>query len=138
MKRALLIALTLVFSFSVKAQNKQDVNTNPNAPIISFKSDIVDYGEILQGSDGVKYFNFTNGGVEPLIISNVKSSCGCTVPHYPKTPIGPGQESQIKIKYNTHRVGPFRKTVTIFSNMEGKPIVVTVKGRVVTEKTKTK
>ena len=132
MKKVLFITLAFVLSLQLNAQDKA-VNTNPNAPIISFDSAVVDYGEIVKGSDGVKYFNFTNGGKEPLIISNVRSSCGCTVPEYPKTPIGPGQESKIKIKYNTNRIGPFRKTVTIFSNVEGGSVLVTVKGRVLAE-----
>ena len=133
MKKVFFIALVFMLSIQLNAQDKTGVNTNPNAPIISFDSAVVDYGEIVKGSDGVKYFNFTNGGKEPLIISNVRSSCGCTVPEYPKTPIGPGQESQIKIKYNTNRIGPFRKTVTIFSNVEGGSVLVTVKGRVLAE-----
>ena len=136
MKKVLFIALTFVMSLQLNAQDKTEVNTNPNAPVISFDSNVVDYGDIAKGSDGVKYFDFTNGGKEPLIISNVRSSCGCTVPEYPKTPIGPGQNSQIKIKYNTNRVGPFRKTVTIFSNVEGGSVIVTVKGRVLAEEKK--
>jgi len=136
MKRLLFIALTFVMSMQLSAQDKKTINTNPNAPVISYESNVVDYGDILKGSEGIKYFTFTNGGVEPLIISNVRSSCGCTVPEYPRAPIGPGQESKIKIKYNTHRVGPFRKTITIYSNVEGGEVIVTVKGRVLAEEIK--
>ncbi len=136
MKKILFIALAFVMSLQLNAQDKTEVNSNPNAPVISFESNVVDYGDIAKGSDGIKYFDFTNGGKEPLIISNVRSSCGCTVPEYPKTPIGPGQDSQIKIKYNTNKVGPFRKTVTIYSNVEGGSVIVTVKGRVLAEEKK--
>lgn len=136
MKNVLFIALTFVLSLQLNAQDKVEVNTNPNAPVISFESNVVDYGDVAKGSDGVRYFNFTNGGKEPLIISNVRSSCGCTIPQYPKTPIGPGQDSQIKIDYDTDRVGPFRKTVTIFSNVVGSSMTVTVKGRVLAEEKK--
>ena len=134
MKKAFFVIIIFVFSVQLNAQDKTEVNTNPNAPTILFESNVVDYGEIAKGSDGVKYFNFTNGGNEPLIISNVRSSCGCTVPEYQRTPIGPNQESQIKIKYDTKRVGPFRKTITIFSNVEGGSVLVTVKGRVLADK----
>ena len=134
MKKAFFVIIIFVFSVQLNAQDKTEVNTNPNAPTILFESNVVDYGEIAKGSDGVKYFSFTNGGNEPLIISNVRSSCGCTVPEYQRTPIGPNQESQIKIKYDTKRVGPFRKTITIFSNVEGGSVLVTVKGRVLADK----
>lgn len=133
MKKIIFFAMMLIASMQVNAQDKTEVNTNPNAPKISFESNVIDYGEIVKGADGVRYFNFVNGGKEPLILSNVRSSCGCTVPEYPRTPIGPGQESQIKIKYDTKRVGPFRKTVTIYSNVEGGAVVLTVKGRVLAE-----
>ena len=133
MKNIFFVILTFVFSLQLSAQDKE-ININPNAPTISFESNVVDYGEIARGSDGVRYFNFTNGGNEPLIISNVRSSCGCTVPEYQRTPIGPNQESQIKIKYDTKRVGPFRKTITIYSNVEGGAVLITVKGRVLSDK----
>jgi len=134
MKKVIFGILTIVFSLQLSAQDKTEVNANPNAPVISFESNVVDYGEIARGSDGVRYFKFTNGGNEPLIISNVRSSCGCTIPEYQRTPIGPSEESQIKIKYDTKRVGPFRKTITIHSNVEGGSVIVTVKGRVLDKK----
>ena len=72
---------------------------------IEFKTDVIDYGEIAKGSDGVRTFEFTNTGDAPLIISNVKSSCGCTVPSIPKEPIMPGESGEIAVKYDTNRVG---------------------------------
>lgn len=69
MKKLVLIALVTLVSFSANAQAK-----------ISFKAETVDYGEIAKGSDGVRVFEFTNTGDAPLIITDVKSSCGCTVP----------------------------------------------------------
>jgi hypothetical protein len=75
-----------------------------------------DYGTIDQGANGATEFRFTNTGTEPLIISNAKGSCGCTVPEWPKEPIAPGASSSIKVKYDTKRVGPISKTVTITSN----------------------
>ncbi len=68
---------------------------------IEFKTDVIDYGEIAKGSDGVRTFEFTNTGDAPLIISNVKSSCGCTVPSKPDGPIAPGESSVIDVKYDT-------------------------------------
>ena len=89
---------------------------------IEFKTDVIDYGEIAKGSDGVRTFEFTNTGDAPLIISNVKSSCGCTVPSKPDGPVAPGESSIIEVKYDTKRVGFIRKTVTVYSNAD-QPIV---------------
>lgn len=83
---------------------------------IEFEKMEHDYGTIDQGANGATEFRFTNTGTEPLIISNAKGSCGCTVPEWPKEPIAPGASSSIKVKYDTKRVGPISKTVTITSN----------------------
>ncbi|MFM7216532.1 MAG: DUF1573 domain-containing protein, partial [Bacteroidota bacterium] len=64
---------------------------NPNAPEITFEKELHDYGTIKQGADGNCEFKFKNTGKEPLIITNARGSCGCTVPTYPKEPIMKGQ-----------------------------------------------
>jgi len=97
---------------------------------IEFKSDTVDYGEIAKGSDGVRVFEFTNTGNAPLIISDVKSSCGCTVPKKPDGPVAPGASSTIQVKYDTNRVGPIRKTVTVYSNADEAIKALKIKGEV--------
>lgn len=90
-----------------------------------------DYGSIDQGANGTTEFRFTNTGTEPLIISNAKGSCGCTVPEWPKEPIAPGASSSIKVKYDTKRVGPISKTVTITSNAVDNPsALLKIKGTV--------
>lgn len=95
---------------------------------IEFKSETIDYGNIAKGSDGIRVFEFTNTGDAELIISNVKSSCGCTVPEKPKGPIAPGANGTIKVKYDTKRVGPIRKTVTVYSNATEPIIALKIKG----------
>lgn len=87
-----------------------------NAAKIEFKSDTIDYGTIENGSDGVRVFEFTNTGTAPLVITNVKSSCGCTVPKKPTAPIKPGEKGEIEVKYDTKRTGFIRKTITVTSN----------------------
>lgn len=90
-----------------------------------------DYGTIDQGANGTTEFRFTNTGTEPLIISNAKGSCGCTVPEWPKEPIAPGASAAIKVKYDTKRVGPISKTVTITSNaVENATALLKIKGTV--------
>lgn len=90
-----------------------------------------DYGTIDQGANGTTEFKFTNTGTEPLIISNAKGSCGCTVPEWPKEPIAPGATSSIRVKYDTKRVGPISKTVTITSNaVDNASSLLKIKGTV--------
>ena len=108
---------------------------NPNAPTMTFDSEVVDYGTIEQGADGVREFKFTNNGKEPLIISNARGSCGCTVPTWPKEPIKPGESSVIKVKYDTKRLGAINKSVTITSNASTPTKVVRIKGKIIAPQT---
>jgi hypothetical protein len=101
---------------------------NPNAPEITFETDVHDYGTIKNGADGTCEFKFTNTGKEPLIISNAVGSCGCTVPTYPKEAILKGQSAVIKVHYDTKRTGTFTKTVTITSNAKTATKMLTIKG----------
>ena len=83
---------------------------------ISFEKEIHDFGTFEQNGNGTYEFKFTNTGEAPLIISNSKGGCGCTVPIWPKAPIAPGASDVIKVKYDTKRIGAFNKSVTITSN----------------------
>lgn len=98
---------------------------------IKFETETIDYGKIEKGSDGVRVFEFTNIGNAPLIISDVTSSCGCTIPKKPEKPIQPGESGEIKVKYNTKLVGPIRRTVSVYSNAEEATKSLKIKGRVV-------
>ncbi|MDG4714660.1 MULTISPECIES: DUF1573 domain-containing protein [Winogradskyella] len=98
---------------------------------IEFKTTVIDYGTIEKGSNGVRTFEFTNTGNAPLVISNVKSTCGCTVPKKPKDPIMPGETGEIEVKYDTKRVNPIRKTITVFSNAETPTVALKIKGLVI-------
>ena len=98
---------------------------------IEFEKDINDYGEIAHQSNGTYSFKFSNTGSEPLMITNAKGSCGCTVPSWPKTPIAPGESASIDVTYDTKRVGPFNKSVTITSNAVNTPVkVIRIEGTV--------
>ena len=100
---------------------------------IEFKSETIDYGEIDKGSDGIRVFEFTNTGTAPLVISDVKSSCGCTIPKKPDAPIMPGETGEIQVKYDTKRVGPIRKAITVTSNADTPTKVLKIKGNVKSE-----
>ncbi|MDA9361518.1 DUF1573 domain-containing protein [Flavobacteriaceae bacterium] len=100
-------------------------------PKIEFQSIVVDYGEIVKGSDGIRIFTFVNSGDMPLEITKVYSSCGCTIPKKPEAPIAPGESGEIQVKYDTNQVGPIRKTITVNSNASETPIVsLKIKGTV--------
>src|SRR5690606_35572270 len=139
MKKILLsIGLATLTIFSIQAQETKTDNaviTNPNAATITFETDVVDYGTIEQGADGLREFKFKNTGKEPLIISNAAGSCGCTVPTWPKEPIKPGESSTIKVKYDTKRLGAINKSVTITSNATEATKVLRIKGEVIAPKT---
>jgi len=115
---------------AVNMTSPESVPVNPNAPEISFDTDVMDYGTVEYNGDGLREFIFTNTGKEPLIISRAKGSCGCTVPTWPKEPIMPGEKGAIKVKYATNRAGRFTKTVTISSNAKTPSKRLTIKGTV--------
>lgn len=123
MKNVMLILFVGLLSLGLSAQEK--------VAKIEFKTDVIDYGTIEKGSDGVRVFEFTNTGDAPLIISNVKSTCGCTVPKKPDGPIMPGETGEISVKYDTNRVNPIRKTITVTSNAETPTVALKIKGLVV-------
>lgn len=100
-------------------------------PSITLDKEVHDYGTITQGADGGCQFTVTNDGTEPLIIAQCKGSCGCTVPVCEKAPIMPGSTSVISVRYDTKRIGPINKSVTITSNAANDPTkVIRIKGKV--------
>lgn len=130
MKKIILVLFVGFFALSIKAQTKEEIRKDFKGPLFQFENEVIDYGEIAQNSDGNRVFKFKNVGQEPLIITAVKGSCGCTVPTKPEEPIMPGKTGEIKVKYATNRVGPFAKTVTITSNAFESNKIVRIKGRV--------
>jgi uncharacterized protein (DUF58 family) len=99
-------------------------------PVADFQKTLINYGTVAQGSDGTRTFKVTNTGNQPLIIKNATASCNCTVPEWPKEPILPGKSADVKVRYNTERLGPINKQVTIEWN-GGEPIVLRITGEVV-------
>lgn len=102
-----------------------------DGPVMTFESETVDYGVIEQGSEPYRVFKFTNTGNAPLIITNAKGSCGCTVPTFPKEPISPGESGEIKVRYDTNRLGKFTKRVTLSTNAGDEQKMLTIQGEVV-------
>jgi hypothetical protein len=113
-----LTTVLLVFFVSI-AMNSQE---------FKFDTETIDYGKINKGADGERIFVFTNIGDAPIIIQNVQSSCGCTIPEKPEKPIMPGEKGEIKVSYDTKRVGGFYKEITITSNAKIARKTLKIKG----------
>jgi hypothetical protein len=139
--KKILLSLALICGITVvNAQKIQDTKpvqkeaTEQEIKIanatIDFVSKVVDYGKIENGSDGARKFVFKNNGKEPLIIKSAKGSCGCTVPIIPKDPIAPGETGEIGVQYDTKRDGVFSKTITVTTNADKAPVILTIKGEV--------
>lgn len=129
MKKLSVLLAVMLFSgaFVLNAQ----IEKEKSGASIEFEKEIHDFGQMKQYGDASTSFVFKNTGTAPLIISNAKGSCGCTVPQWPKEPIPPGETGEIKVKYDSKRVGPINKSVTIQSNAGNEPTkVIRIKGNI--------
>ena len=112
----MILILTSVLVFSGASFAQGITAPKPSGAVMDFETLEVDYGSITQDSEPLRVFKFTNTGTAPLVIASATGSCGCTVPNYPKEPIMPGATSEIEVRYDTHRIGAFTKTVTLNTN----------------------
>lgn len=108
---------------------------NKNAPEIVFTSIVHDFGTIPYDGNGTYEFEFKNVGKEPLVLSDVHSTCGCTTPKWPKEPIKKGEKGKITVIYNTKIMGTFTKPVYVTSNAKTSKVTLTIKGTVSDKKT---
>jgi hypothetical protein len=119
-----------------------DVITNPNSasgdnknnlPIIEFEKDIHDFGKLIQGEKAIFDFKFINTGKSDLVITQVQTTCGCTVPKFPKTAIKPGEGEVIKVTFDSSgRKGTQNKMITVTSNCQPNTSVLRIKAQVIT------
>ncbi len=131
MKSIYLLLIALVFGAAMYAQDAtNNPEANPNAPVITFDKTVHDYGDVPYNGDGKCQFTFTNTGKEPLILTNVRSSCGCTVPKWPREPIMPGESEVIHVEYKTNRIGSINKSVTVQSNASNDVVRLRITGKV--------
>lgn len=142
MKKWIYIVSLVVFGFSFSNAQTAKPKAKKNVPAkitpqkiegagLLFKSDVIDYGTIPHKSKGEREFTFTNNGNKALLIKNATTTCGCTVPTFPKDSIPPGEKGVIIVKYDTSRAGPFSKTITVTSNAtQGATKVLLIKGDV--------
>ena len=114
-------------------QDEETVSDEPDSTWagISFDKQTHNYGSLPFNGDGTCEFTFTNTGTGPLILNDVKSTCGCTVPEWPHDIIKPGKSAKIKVVYNTKRSGSFTKGITVTCNAKGNETVrLIIKGEV--------
>ncbi|MBN1598254.1 MAG: DUF1573 domain-containing protein [Bacteroidales bacterium] len=104
--------------------------SNPIA-VIEWNETTIDFGEIQLKKPVTVEFTFKNPGMIPIIISDVKPSCGCTVAEFPKYPIGSGNEGKIKVTYDADSPGYFSKTITVYTNTQDGITDLFIKGIVV-------
>ena len=130
--KKIFLAMALISGFMVAQAQTKPTNEKQavNGPKMEFETSVMDYGLIEHNADGKREFVLTNTGNAPLIISNAKGSCGCTVPTWPKAPIAPGETASIGVKYATNRIGKFTKTITLTTNAPEKTKILTIKGEV--------
>lgn len=133
MKNILTLFTMVLFLGLVEAQTTPGATTTPvktTGPHLEWESTVVDYGEIKKGADPLRKAVFTNTGTEPLIIKSARGSCGCTVPTWPKEPIMPGEKGVIEIRYDTQRIGPINKSVSVTTNEGDQESRISLKGNV--------
>jgi len=105
----MICAVILGFAFTASAQDSQKAE-------FKFNEEKHDFGKIPQGTPVTTVFEFTNVGKEPLILTEVRPTCGCTIADYTKTPVKGGEKGTIKITYNAAAAAPFNKTIVVKSN----------------------
>ncbi len=118
MKKFWMLALAMLVGLAASAQK------------IRFDETSHDFGELDKGDPAVHTFTFTNTSEEPIKLSRVKASCGCTTPSWTREEVQPGENGTIKVKYNSNRVGRFTKTVTVTVDPQEKPTILYIKGDV--------
>ena len=142
------LLIIMIFFVSCHSRDKEgslkipaSVVTNPNSasgkpdgdlPALSFESVEHDFGKIIEGESVSCEFKFTNTGKADLVISDVSTSCGCTVPSYPKTAIRPGGTGIIKVAFNSRgKRGTQSKTVVVVANTQPNTTQLRIKAKVV-------
>ncbi len=109
-----------------------DSKETANLPVIQFEENFHDFGRVIRGEIVSYSFKFKNTGKADLLISKVSSSCGCTVPKYPKTPVKPGEEGIVEVSFNSSgRKGYQNKSVTVLSNAQPNTKILRIKAEVI-------
>lgn len=115
-------------------QTTAPVDNKVGTAIFKWSEEVYDFGTIPQGTPVTHAFEFSNTGNQPLVISTVDKSCGCTTPKWTTEPILPGKKGTVSATFNAASPGGFNKTITVHSNAQGGDKVLYIKGTVVEAK----
>lgn len=129
--KKLMILCFVVLGFAFKASAQDDKKAE-----FKFNEEKHDFGKVPQGKPVTTIFDFTNVGEEPLILTEVRPTCGCTIADYTKTPVKKGEHGTIKITYNAAVVAPFNKTIVVTSNAKTPTKYLNIVGEVVATSTR--
>lgn len=139
MNKVLFTFFALLLSVAVMAQKSPENKVPQSGPQITFEEEEYNFGDIHQGEKAEHVFAFENSGTEPLILSNVKTTCGCTATNWPRDPIAPGGTGEIKVVFNSAgKMGTQTKVVTVFSNAVNTQAKVRMTGNVLPKKSDSK
>jgi hypothetical protein len=127
MKNIYIILFALVGSLTSYSQTSTIQDTTQ----VTFESKTIDYGTLVKGTDGTRTFTFKNTGEHNLLIEKIFSSSYCTVLSYTKEPVAPGNTGAIVVKYDTHKLGPIVKTVTVKMNVKEGIVSLNLKGKII-------
>ncbi|MDR2384873.1 MAG: DUF1573 domain-containing protein [Tannerella sp.] len=122
MKKVFFLAFVCLFNLTINAQTADST--------LVFNSTTHDFGEIQQGVPQTFSFEFTNNGLEPIVIQSVQPSCGCTTPGWTKEPVEPGKKGYVQATYNAAAVGSFSKSLKVTYSGSSKSITLYIKGTV--------
>lgn len=127
--KKIFLAFVIAIGFANAGCSQTPTQSASNADI-SFANSTHDFGAIPQGTPVSYVFSFKNTGKEPLVLTSVTPSCGCTTPEWPKEPVKPGATGTIKATFNAAAIGAFNKAITVVSNAKTPSVVLTFKGEV--------
>ena len=126
-----LFALIVVAIVVQGCSNSPEEKAKNHGQEIWFEEYMHDYGVIERDGDGTWSFVFKNTGQKSFVINRVRSTCGCTVPEWPREPIEPEASGEITVIYDTKKTGTFLKSVIVYSTAANSPVKLQIKGKVI-------
>jgi hypothetical protein len=120
------VPLNLILLFLIFACSSPVTRNNAS---IAFNTQEYDFGAIPLKKEADYSFNFSNPGKTPLMINNVKPSCGCTAVEWTRAPVKPGKQGTITVRYDAASPGIFHKEIAVYYNGPGSPVILKIKGK---------
>lgn len=132
MRRLIYIQILFIAILTASCSRARMLEKNATKAHIEFKETAHNFGTIIFGQPAICSFDFVNTGSDTLVISEIQSTCGCTVPKWSREPVPPKAKGTITVSYDSQRSGEFEKGITVFSNAENSAILLVIRGSVTT------